>query len=879
MKKITLLLVLFAFALIGRAQVLLDETLFDFPTTDNTATVNGWTNWSGNFNGQEPNLTDYRILDKAGLSYADLSGVPFLSGQGAALHNVYVGLSATKTPPGTILVTYKAFSATPITTGVIYTSFFFQPMAVGGSQGQAISLSDSLQRSAVCLWIRPGASGSTFKLGITRSSGGSADIVNGTTEYNYGTVNFIVMKYDLTSHVAYLYVNPTIGSASEPTEYAKDDGTFNPLSTAIARTAMQYLMLSNRGSNKANYYVSGLRVCQSWGDAVAAAPLPKVSTPTISAPTGVDVESFWANWTPTKDANGYTILVYNGTNLFSKTTVTDKTASTFLVTGLVSNTTYTYEVQADGDMLTTGNSAPSASSGSFTTLNGVLAVQPNFSDGTWGTVYPSSSTEPAALSYPSFANVNYYISNGLNSWSKRTGMFLPDNPSVRDTVKYWIKLDKSTATGGSYLTLPSMKQFVGSMELHVLSGGPGRTFLIQELAADGSWKTDYSLFTAKDTLNNKDTIMVLKFNNSYGTKLRIINTGSGYLGVGVIKAFAAKVSTPAVGSASNVDVESFQANWTPTTDANGYTVSVYNGTNLFSKTVITDKTASMAKIPGLVSNTTYTFGVQAAGDNITTGISDASAASGSFTTLDGVLSVKPDFSDGTWGTVYPSSVYEPLSLSYPSLANGNYYVSNGLNSSSVRVGMSLPTNHAVNDTIIYWIKLDRSTALGGSYLELPSMKAVTSMELHVFATSPGRTFLVQEHAANGSWKTDYALFTAKDTLNNRDTIFTLPFSNNYGTKFRITNTGSGYLGVGVVKVIGVISGIEQNTSNVTLYGTGKTIVSSQPGMLSIYNLQGVLVYKETIENRRLINLATGVYIVRLKSSSDGSLITRKVLIQ
>ena len=530
MKKLTLILALCLFAFVAKAQVLLDETFFDFPTTDNMATVNGWTNYSGNT--LEPNLTDYRIVDKAGLSYADLNGIPFLSGQGAALHNVFVGVSASKTPPGAALLTSKPFSATPITSGVIYVSFLFQPMAPGGSQGQTISLTDSVQRSSMCLWIRPGATGSTCKLGLTRAGGGSTDIVNGTTEFNYGTVNFIVMKYDFTSHIAYLYVNPAVGSASEPVEYALDNASANPAETY--RSALQYVMLVNKGSNKANYYISGIRVCQSWTDAVQAASLPKVATPANGSASGVEAETFLANWTPTSDANGYNVLVYNGTNLFSKTAVTDKSASSVQISGLVSSTTYTYEVQATGDGATTGNSTPSTASAAFTTSEGVMEVLPNFSDGTWGQVYPNSTTEPAALSYPSFANGNYYVSNGLNSSNKHIGMYLPDNPTVRDTIKYWIKLDKSTAVGGSYLALPSMKQ-VGNMELHVWTSGPGRTFLVQELTADGSWKTNQSLYSAKDTLNNKDTIINVGINNNYATKLRIINTGSGYLAIGLVK--------------------------------------------------------------------------------------------------------------------------------------------------------------------------------------------------------------------------------------------------------------------------------------------------------------------------------------------------------
>ncbi|MEI6753326.1 MAG: FISUMP domain-containing protein [Paludibacter sp.] len=517
-----------------KTQVLMDEIFSNFPTTDNMAIINGWTNYSGNT--LEPNGTDYRLLDKAGLSYADLNNTPVLSGQGNSLHNVYVGVSSSSTPPGSVLLTSKSFSTTAITTGTVYASFFIQPMTQGGTMGQTVSLSDSIHRSAMSLWIRQGSTGSTFKLGITRSSGASSDIVNGLNEYSYGTVNFVVMKYDLTTQVAYLYVNPAIGSASEPIEYAKDDGTFNPLTISPARIAMQYLMIANKGANKSNYYVSGIRVCQSWSDAVAASALPKVATPTIGSATTIGAESFTANWTPTSDANGYTVLVYNGTSLFSKITVTDKTASSYQITGLVSNTTYTYEVQAIGNGSSTGNSTPSAASVSFTTLDGVMTVQADFSNGTWGAVYPSSVYEPLSFSYPSFANGNYYVSNGLNSSSMRIGMFLPTNPTVRDTIKYWLKLDRSTAVGGSYLALPSMKK-LGSMELHMLSPGPGRIFLVQELTADGTWKTDYTLNTAKDTLNNKDTIYTLNFNNNYGTKIRIINNSSGgSIGIGVVKA-------------------------------------------------------------------------------------------------------------------------------------------------------------------------------------------------------------------------------------------------------------------------------------------------------------------------------------------------------
>ena len=548
MKKITFLLAFCAMSFLASAQILLDEKFPDFPTSDMLSTVsaNGWTNWVSNSFDTSKN---FRTL-AAPLSYADVTGVPALSGLGFSVYNDYTGVT------GNNYITYKRFVTDSVNTGSIYMSFLWHVYKAGGSQGEVVGLSDSIQRGAVRIWIKQSSS-TAFALGLTRSSGSSADIQISTgPTYSFGTTFFVVLKYNFASKTASVFMNPAIGTTTEPTPTVSDDGSkWDPLKLApiAGRTAMRYLHFRNGGSNKAYYYTSGIRVCTSWSDAVAALQLPKVATPTIGSASAIGTEGFTASWTPTSDAAGYSVLVYNGTTLFSKTDVVGKTTSSTVITGLVSNTTYTFKVQAKGDNVASGNSDPSAASASFTTLDGATSLNPDFSDNTWGSVYPNSTSEPAALSYPSFANGNYFVSNGLNSSSKRIGMFLPTNPTVRDTIKYWIKLDKSTALGGSYLALPSMKQ-VGSMELHVFSGAPGRAFFIQELATDGSWKTDYSLTTSKDTLNNKDTIMTLNFSNHYGTKLRIVNNGSGYLGVGVVK--VSGVISGLVDNTSNISLYS-----------------------------------------------------------------------------------------------------------------------------------------------------------------------------------------------------------------------------------------------------------------------------------------------------------------------------------
>jgi hypothetical protein len=523
MKKITLLFAFCVAALMANAQIFLDEKFPDFPTSDqpSTVTLNGWTNSSLNIG--QPNLTDSRTLN-APLNYADVSGVPALSGLGASIFNNYKGVS------GNNYMTYKQFSATPITTGTVYMSFLWNVYAAGGSQGEVVGLTDSIQRNTCRMWIRPSTS-SSFILGFTRSSGTAADIHNSTgPTYNYGQTYFVVLKYDLATKIGSVFMNPVIGSTTEPTPTIMDDGIILPVSTSIPRTALQYLMFRNGGSNKAYYYVSGIRVCSSWTDAVAALALPKVTTPTVKAASSVNIEDFTANWTPTTDCAGYTVLVYNGATLFSKTDVPDKTASSVQITGLISNTTYTYEVQAKGDNTATGNSLPSAASASFTTGDGQLSLAPDFGDGNWGTPYANSAAEPLSGSFPTFTTpTGYTVQNGLWSTSSKVDITGVTMPNI-------IKLDRSggLVVGAAALVLPSMKA-VQRVEIHAWTTRRLRTFQLQALGADGNWTATESWITAGDTINHIDSMFISTKNHPIGTKLRILNTSSGSLWIGILK--------------------------------------------------------------------------------------------------------------------------------------------------------------------------------------------------------------------------------------------------------------------------------------------------------------------------------------------------------
>lgn len=512
MKKITLILSMCVLTVMASAQILLDETFQGMiDRTDLTGNPSGgWYNWASNTVA----TTDNRTTVSPALSYSDAGGLLALSGVGNCVYNNYTGVS------GYNYITYKPFSANPVTSGKIYMSFLFQAIKQGGSQGEIIGLTDSIQRNSLRCWIGKGADATKYMLGLTRSSGTAADILYSSRVMTYGTTYLVVYKYDFATTTASFFVNPTVGSTTEGTPDITDN------SKGTARTALQYVMMRNGGSNKAYYYASSLRICSSWTEAVAAyvSELPKVATPTVGTASNIDVESFVANWTKVSNSSGYTVFVYNGTDLFSKVEVADPNASSVQISGLVSNTNYSYEVQAKGDNVTNVNSITSAMSAPVTTLEGALSLNPDFSDGSWGTIYPKSTDEPLTGSFPTFTTpTGYTVISGLCSGSSKTGM----NGEVHVNS---IKLDKSST--GACLILPSMKA-VQRVEIHAWTGTALRTFALQEMLPTGLWSNGQTFTTG--VVANADTVFVTTLNHPNGTKLRIVNTGSGAVNIGQVK--------------------------------------------------------------------------------------------------------------------------------------------------------------------------------------------------------------------------------------------------------------------------------------------------------------------------------------------------------
>jgi hypothetical protein len=511
MKKSTLLLVLCALIFSVNAQVLHEEKFTEFPDINNNfgIEVNGWLNWASNvFPGGIGN--DNRTVIAPALSYSDAGGLVALSGVGNSLFNNYLGGSNNN------YLTYKKFSDTQITSGTVYMSFLFSVVKAGGSQGEIVGLTDSIHRNSMRCWIRQGTDATNFKLGFTRSSGTSADIINSTRVMLYGTTYLVVYKYEFSSGTGSFYVNPSIGSTSEPTADISDN------TKGVTRTALQYICFRNGGNNKAYYHVSGLKVCQSWTDAVAAfkSELPKLNAPVTLAASNIQSEAFTANWNPVSNATGYSVFIFKGTELFNKIDVDGQSTGSATVTGLISNTSYSYKVMAKADNVSYANSENSESSSTVTTYDGLLLISTDFSDGSWGTVYDNTS-EPLTGTYPSFSNNGFELKNIFVSSQSKTG----PNGEVHT---HSLKFDKGST--GSMFIMPSMKK-VARVEIHAWTGTAVRRLLLQELLSSG-WST-ISTFTT-GAVQTTDTIFTQNLIRENGTKLRIVNGDNGGLNVGQV---------------------------------------------------------------------------------------------------------------------------------------------------------------------------------------------------------------------------------------------------------------------------------------------------------------------------------------------------------
>lgn len=360
MKKIkTIYIFLCLVPIVAYTQVILDET-FEYNDFINTS------NWITTGTVTSPN-TGRTIDVNPILSYTSDGNTYILSERGKTLTNDYK--SETTNYLSGRSFTSEAISETS-SLNKVYISFLYKVKSQGGTQSEIIGITDALNNTTgVKLWYGKGATTTTFKLGITKNSGSSAAIqwYNPSVALDANATHLIVLKYDFSTATASFIVNPSLNSTAEPAANAFDDGTVNLVTTS--KTSLSHLLMRGNGSNASYFYMGGLRVSQSWADAVAIQQvLPRLNTPTIVDATNISATSFDASWTTVENAMGYDVNVYWGSNLFVKKTINGQSSSSLQIIDLVPDVTYTYQVVAKGDLNSYSNSQPSDASTPFRLL-------------------------------------------------------------------------------------------------------------------------------------------------------------------------------------------------------------------------------------------------------------------------------------------------------------------------------------------------------------------------------------------------------------------------------------------------------------------------------------------------------------------------------
>jgi len=354
MKKITLLVSFLVVALFVNAQILLDET-FNYPV----ASLINEPTWTNTAAANTAVIGTIGNLSADPLSYGDANGMYALSGVGKLVTSDY-------TSGGNDFKVVKAM--TPTSSGVIYMSLLFKPgVAQGQSNCEIMALSIAGSNGPKVLIGKGATTVTNFRFATTRASSSSADYKFGPTEFSDINQTFLlVVKYDWTAKTASLFVNPVIGSSTEPTPEVIDNNSAKDVTAAI-----DGIRFRCNGSSAARFQVSGVRVSTTWAAAVGK-QVAELLPPTANAATDLTNNGFNAHWNTVTNATGYEVGVYASGVLVKTVSVTGQTLTTATITGLSSNTAYTYKVTAVADKLTYANSQPGADSPTFTTLG--LAV-------------------------------------------------------------------------------------------------------------------------------------------------------------------------------------------------------------------------------------------------------------------------------------------------------------------------------------------------------------------------------------------------------------------------------------------------------------------------------------------------------------------------
>jgi hypothetical protein len=205
--------------------------------------ANGWSSHSGTTPGQ-------LSITSGSLSYTGLTSI----GNKAALVS---GNSEDVNKPSAASISglayYSAILNVPNTTGLNGNTatgdYFLMTGATAGTTG--------VSAFSARIYVRTGSAAETFNIGVLNNSGGAAAPSYVSTDYAVNTVIFVVVKYDLSTNTASLFVNPAIGSTEGTATSTNATGT-------TAAPAQIASIIIRQGSGTGNVEIDELRLGTTW---------------------------------------------------------------------------------------------------------------------------------------------------------------------------------------------------------------------------------------------------------------------------------------------------------------------------------------------------------------------------------------------------------------------------------------------------------------------------------------------------------------------------------------------------------------------------------------------------------------------------------------
>ena len=212
------------------------------------------------------------------------------------------------------------------------------------------------------------------------------------------------------------------------------------------------------------------------------------------------------------------------------------------------------------------------------------------------------------------------------------------------------------------------------------------------------------------------------------------------------------LDAPAVGAASNIGAEEFTANWTAVTNASGYKVTVYAGSDEIAEKTVNDPAAVNLVFYNMPVATELTYKVVALGDLVNYDNSAASAASAAFSTMAAPASLVFLPSTDDWDTyVEEKGAYS--SGSYPSTSALGYdFAKAYIERSKDEEGKSFSIIYAATDErFTARVLIDKSS--NGGMMTLPAVASAALVDLYVAAGSDGKKLEVQQYNyATKAWE-------------------------------------------------------------------------------------------------------------------------------